>query len=454
MPDEKQKQEIKQDKKPEKKGKKAEKCLLWSLFGVASICLAILGVFSVNRKADYEKRQISEAEYAQMWDEVFGECKKLFSNGYAKEETTKKELQTCYDDLGNLKGVGHASVQYEVIEYAISYKEFRFNLEEEYRVFDTKPIDELSAVVSLEEKDLEAFDGPYLESAKPIVDDMRTRMNNIENAQKAVAGLFENGEVPESVNRDDYNAAREAADRVSREDVRSKLDEDLAKADGVISERERIAWEKAEAERLAREAAERERQARIAAAWHYVNVEYISQNHEKVLNGCEVASLLMALKYKGQMRDTSLQQIADAIPKTNDPYEGFYLDIYGVEPRDVSHWVDSRPLTEFGRDFSGYMDIYDLKGQSLDSIATEIMDDNPVVIWLTYDFKEPYNWSDTSKMYKNLHVMVLSGYNSETRQFRVTDPWTRNDGTYIFTLEWDTVAHLYEKMGSRAVVVR
>ena len=78
----------------------------------------------------------------------------------------------------------------------------------------------------------------------------------------------------------------------------------------------------------------------INNAWVILNVPYISQNNNNVLNGCEAACLLMGLQYKGYLKDTTLYQLATDMPKSeNNAYEGFTHDIFGLEPTNVPHWI-------------------------------------------------------------------------------------------------------------------
>ena len=66
-------------------------------------------------------------------------------------------------------------------------------------------------------------------------------------------------------------------------------------------------------EELERKRQEEERKRQIAAAWTILDVPYISQNKNNVLNGCEVASLLMGLQYKGYLRNMDLKTYAQKV---------------------------------------------------------------------------------------------------------------------------------------------
>ena len=61
------------------------------------------------------------------------------------------------------------------------------------------------------------------------------------------------------------------------------------------------------------------RKEEIQKAWTKLNIKYISQNENKVDNGCEAASLLMALQFKGYLKSMNLYDYSDNMPKSDDP---------------------------------------------------------------------------------------------------------------------------------------
>lgn len=381
-------------------------------------------------------------------------CENLFTDSYINDNVSDEDFTACYNAGLDLGADNNSIFSNKILSEAKSYREYREKIVDTISNFNSADFDSISGFSSETQKEISTFNKSYQERLSTLSEELNNKVQRVEDAKSRVDGLFTGDNVSENINRGNYNDVRSFVDSIERDDVKSELYTKLDKVESVIAERERIAWEKAEAERLAREAAERERQERIANAWHYINVpNYISQNRNNVFNGCEAASLLMALQSKGYLTGKSLRDYATEMPKSNDPATGFYLDIFGVEPRDVSHWIDTAPLADFGRNSSG-ADIVDLHGSGLDAVANELINGNPVVIWLTYDFKQPYNWNDSSKMYKNLHVQLVTGYNTETRQFRITDPWTRNNGDYTFYLDWGKIESIYNTIGQRAVAVR
>lgn len=139
------------------------------------------------------------------------------------------------------------------------------------------------------------------------------------------------------------------------------------------------------------------------------------------------------------------------MPKSDNPQTGFYMDIYGYEPRDEAHWIDTVPLTAYGNQGAMSNAAVDLRGSSIETIKAEVLNNNPVVIYLTYNFddlKEIMNGVPV-----NLHVVLLSGYNRVTDEYQVIDLWTRRTGQYVFTVANSRIDSLYRQVGQKAVVV-
>jgi uncharacterized protein YvpB len=313
------------------------------------------------------------------------------------------------------------------------------------------------------EKELETFSKGYKKKGINRVAAVRAELEKIKDAKEKTLALFNDGanvnelasaEVRADVNREWLNAAKTAIDILPQEALKEKLSSELGRVETQVAENERRAEEeRRERERIYRERleAERRRQAQIAASWRTIEVPYISQNLAGVNNGCEAASLLMALNYKGYLVGKGLRDYATEMPKSDDPSTGFYLDIFGAEPRTEAHWIAPAPLAEFGRNSSGYQGVYDVSGSSLEALRDEMLAGNPVIIYLTFNFQNPINYS--RGVPSNLHVLVLSGYNTMTGEYRLTDPWTRN-GQSQFNVAGNRVATLYAQVGYRAVVVK
>lgn len=267
--------------------------------------------------------------------------------------------------------------------------------------------------------------------------------------ETAVSGMFTDEgmeSVKEDLTREQYEEIKAKVDSLPQRDVAEKYAEALKKVEEVLTEREQIAEE----ERRKAEEEYRQQQAAIAAAWHILNVPYWSQNGEGVKNGCEAASLLMGLQYKGYLGGMNLWTYAEMMPKSDDPYSGFRGNIFGSAGDDAPFWIAPGPLAAFGRESSG-ANVVDITGSSLDALDAEVAAGNPVVIYLTLSYVAPSAWRYGAPA--NLHVMLLTGYNSVTGTQRVTDPLTLNGKTY-YDLPRTQVESIFNATGNRAVVVR
>ncbi len=291
--------------------------------------------------------------------------------------------------------------------------------------------------------------------------EMQTQYTKIGELAAAVAGLFADESMTQvrgDIVRENYNAVMEQYNVLPQADVKEKWREKLEAVDKELGIREEEArrraeeaWRKLqEARRIAAEE-QRRREEEIAAAWHVLNVPYHSQNLQAIYNGCETASLLMGLQFKGYLPGMDLRTYAEMIPKSTDPFQGFTYSIWDLEPKHAAHWIAPAPLAQFGRDSSG-ADVVDITGVSLDQLDAEIAAGNPVIIYLTFNYVAPKEWVEGAP--RNLHVMLLTGYNSITGAQIMTDPWTQANGATTWTLSKATVESIYNATGQRAVVIR
>lgn len=199
---------------------------------------------------------------------------------------------------------------------------------------------------------------------------------------------------------------------------------------------------------------EEEKLEAIKNSWKILDVPYISQNKNNVLNGCEAATMLMSLQYKGYLQETSLYDFAVNMPKStnNNAEEGFTHDIFGYAPNNVAHWIAPSALANYGRTASMNENIMDATGMSLTELDNEIENGNPVIIYATSKFKKPKDWAEGAP--KNLHVLLLVGYNKITNEQLIIDPWTHDDGKIRWILEKEKVEEIYNAVGKKSVIVR
>lgn len=417
------------------------------------LLIMLMLISLVYKKINDDKIKLSQKRkdiYKQA--EIF--CNSLYQDGIVKNDISTKDIDKClakidivYDknSVTNLKYDELKAKEYITLNNLIDKY---YNNGIVLSSVTKENIDELN-------NELVKIDDKYKSIVKGRIDDISNEYDNMNNTIDIVKALFsdyDNNIVIDSVDRDKYNTTKSLVDYLKQDDLKSILNEkmglvltELEKKEAAIREQQRL-----ERERIQKEKEERQRV--INEAWVKLNVPYISQNRNGVLNGCEAASMLMSLQYKGYLTGTDLHSYASNMPKSDDPNMGFYLDIFGKEPRDVAHWIAPVPLINYGISSSGYGDIVNISGVSIDDIANEIINGNPVIVYLTYNYSSPVNWNGGAP--RNLHVQVIVGYNKVTGEFIIYDPWTRTSGQYQFTLSKDSVSSLYNAVGSRAIAVR
>ena len=287
-----------------------------------------------------------------------------------------------------------------------------------------------------------------LSSKIKLMNDQFGQINDVKNTVNSLFVDDQHQQVRDDVTRDMYNAALLKNQLLKQQDVSSEQQAYLDLVNSELSRRE-----EEERKRIAEEKRrqEEEKKRQIQAAWTILEVPYISQNKNNVLNGCEVASLLMGLQYKGYLKNMSLATYAENVPKSSDPFSGFTYDIYGIQPNNVPHWIAPEPLAQYGRSSSSNNGVIDGTGRSLDELDAQIKAGNPVVIYLTAGLKAPKEFVEGAP--KNIHVLLLTGYNSITGEQIITDPWTHDDGRTKWNVSKRLVESIYNATGKRSVII-
>lgn len=420
---------------------------LIAMFLVTILLLA--GIFSsvhAIRNADAERR------YHKRLSEATAYCESLFDESTkVYEEVELEELSDCKERLEQLDSAEqNVAILREYVEDALSYRAWAEDAD--------KFTDENNIVLSsFSAEDLATLDAslkslaePYQPLATEKFKQLEAEYGVMKAAADAVSALFETADfatIRSDVDRQAYNDAKEKVDSLKQEDLKESYQKPLEDVLAAVEKAEQIARERAEAARRAEE----ERQRQIAASWVRLDLSpyYINQHSAGVDNGCEAAALLMALKYKGYIRGMDFRSFALNMPMSSDPNQGFYQSITDLEPREEAHWIAPAPLAVYGASTSGAA-VANASGYSLDRLDQEVANGNPVVIYLTYHFNNPKEYS--KGVPKNLHVLVLSGYNSYTGDQQFYDPWPAAGPSV--TLSKARTEYLYAASGYRAVVVR
>ncbi|MGG5314619.1 C39 family peptidase [Enterococcus sp. AZ072] len=164
-------------------------------------------------------------------------------------------------------------------------------------------------------------------------------------------------------------------------------------------------------------------------------------------SGCEGASLLQALQYKGKLTGWSLRSFLNTIPKSLDgnPNNGFVGSPF-VENSWTYSAIYPAPLTSWGKN---YGNVQNISGSSMDTLINEVKNGNPVVAWVTINF-QPIRWGNWNfgVAVNNNHAVTLDGFNKAGNQVHVSDPIS---GSYW--INRNTFENIYNAR-KYAVVVR
>ncbi len=395
-------------------------------------------------------------------EEYFQNTKKQYYQLFDKENVPVEDLtlSKIVNLEKNIKGIKRHKEEKQKLSNDIrelkSYYVLKREIDEVYpdkilnSTVDSNKINELN-------QKFDKLIDQYKNYLKDDLDGINEQKKYIDSVELEVAALFTDAEktnLKEGITKEQVEGIRQKVASLKQHDLVESKNVELDTAISIIDKR--IEEERIKREEAAKKAAEekRKRQEEIRNAWVILNVPYISQNHNNVENGCEAASLLMALQYKGYLNSMTLYQYATDMPKSpnNNAQEGFTHDIFTRIPNDVPHWIAPEPLARFGRTSSGNQNVVNITGASLDDLDRELDQGNPVIIYLTAMFKSPANWIEGAPL--NLHVQLLAGYNKITNEHLIVDPWTYASGRTKWTVSRQTVENIYNALGKQSVVIR
>lgn len=170
-----------------------------------------------------------------------------------------------------------------------------------------------------------------------------------------------------------------------------------------------------------------------------LGVSFISQEAAGAPEGCEAASALEDLHYKGHASGMSLASFLRTMPiaANGNPYQGFGGTPYAVVD-GVYQSIFPSAFTPWVAGFGGASNI---SGSSLDGIISQIAAGNPVVAWVTLNYQGPqwhhYDWGNGID---NAHVVTVDGYNGDS--MHIVDP---ENGTYWISKGAFNAAYSYMK---------
>jgi uncharacterized protein YvpB len=130
-----------------------------------------------------------------------------------------------------------------------------------------------------------------------------------------------------------------------------------------------------------------------------LGVSFISQEAAGAPEGCEAASALEALHYKGHANGMSLASFLKTMPiaSNGNPYQGFGGTPYAV----VDGVYQSIFPSAFTPRVAGFGGASNISGSSLDGIISQIAAGNPVVAWVTLNYQGPqwHHWWQVDRGY-------------------------------------------------------
>ena len=154
----------------------------------------------------------------------------------------------------------------------------------------------------------------------------------------------------------------------------------------------------------------------------YLDVPYIDQYAQGAPEGCEAASLLMSLWYKGILTNVSYKQFLRMMPYASDgnPYHGFV----GTPYANDGNWdtIMMPAVAAWGARYDS--NVRNITGCSVEELVYQLAQGNPVVVWTSYQFRSTHILHEWWGDYKTQnHVMTLIGFNPTNQSFAVADPY-------------------------------
>ena len=150
---------------------------------------------------------------------------------------------------------------------------------------------------------------------------------------------------------------------------------------------------------------------------------HYSQYRYGFYTGCGGTNLLMALQYKGHLKDWGLKKFMNTMPYTNDgnPNNGFVGNPKTFLISDSNRGIYPKALAKWG---ARYGKVEDFSGKDLNAVTDEVRRGNPVLILATYNLQafpiKKYSWGLFRPF--NHHYFLVVGYNYKTDTYKVMDP--------------------------------
>ncbi len=180
----------------------------------------------------------------------------------------------------------------------------------------------------------------------------------------------------------------------------------------------------------------------------YLDVPYINQLEIGAPNGCETTALFMAHEYKGNDNQLEIIKFIDDEPRGITPYEGFSGDPFSrAENASDYYTIFPSALVPYA---NKHMNVENISNSNLEELKSELSLGNPVVAYVTGSLKEPtYRNYYFGRVVKNIHIVLLIGYDNERNVFIYHDPSREAN----MEVSYEDFMRSYEPM-SYAIAVR
>ena len=164
--------------------------------------------------------------------------------------------------------------------------------------------------------------------------------------------------------------------------------------------------------------------------------QYVDQNKDGYYQGCAGASLLMALKMKGKLRNLSYVDFMNTMPRSTD---GTPLTGFRGNPKAKEGYMNAIYPPAIAKWGKRYGNVSDISGCNVNRLKDETRLGNIPVVLVYYKFDknprfgqnpklDPQNWG-FYKYYMNAHHFnTLLGYDYVNNRYKVADPNTRIAG--------------------------
>jgi len=182
-----------------------------------------------------------------------------------------------------------------------------------------------------------------------------------------------------------------------------------------------------------------------------LGVKHLSQLPEMPM-GCEITSLTMSLNYKGHHLDKMAMARRMTYSNNYDPTEGFSGSPYRIQADHIYQSIFPQALIKTAKKYRKDSSVF--TGASSMMIEQEVRKGNPVIAYVTYQFKAPvkktYRFNGKAmRLVENMHVLVVSGV--DRKHFYVTDPI---DPRSRYAVDKRTFINRFDSTGRMALVIR